>query len=96
MLAIMELDHGLAAKSHRDAEQKVRQTAYWSLGAMILGPLVALSLGILLSISLEQTYQQCSELDRQYLCRDGRDGGTIRTCHLAASRGSQRDDGDDG
>ena len=53
-LAIMELDHGLAAKSHRDAEQKVRQTAYWSLGAMILGPLVALSLGILLSISLSK------------------------------------------
>ena len=54
MLAIMELDHGLAAKSQLDAEQEVKQTTYWSLAAMILGPLVAISLGILMSISLSK------------------------------------------
>jgi methyl-accepting chemotaxis protein len=54
ILAILELNERLAAESKRDAEQTVKQTTSWSLVTTILGPLVAISLGTLLSQSLSK------------------------------------------
>jgi Methyl-accepting chemotaxis protein (MCP) signalling domain/Four helix bundle sensory module for signal transduction len=52
--AATELDERLAAESKRDAAQNAKQTTYWSMAAMILGPLVAIGLGTLLSLSFSR------------------------------------------
>jgi methyl-accepting chemotaxis protein len=54
ILALLELNERLAGESKRDAEQTVKQTTSWSLATTILGPLVAISLGTLLSQSLSK------------------------------------------
>jgi methyl-accepting chemotaxis protein len=53
-VAILKLNERLAAEAKRDAEQTVKRTNAWSLATTILGPLVAVSLGTLLSRSFSK------------------------------------------
>jgi Methyl-accepting chemotaxis protein (MCP) signalling domain len=54
LLSIVESTEKIAAETQRAAEHNAKQTSYWMLTTMILGPLVAAGSGILLGLSFSK------------------------------------------
>jgi methyl-accepting chemotaxis protein len=54
LLSIVESTEKIAAATQRAAEHNAKQTSYWMLTTMILGPLVAAGSGILLGLSFSK------------------------------------------
>jgi methyl-accepting chemotaxis protein len=54
LLAIIDADEKIGAAAKKAAEHDMAQTAQWMVAGMIIGPLMAITLGIVLSLSIRK------------------------------------------
>jgi methyl-accepting chemotaxis protein len=54
LLAIIDAEEKIGAAAKKDAEHDIARTAQWMVAGMIIGPLTAITLGIVLSLSIRK------------------------------------------